>query len=80
MTWDDGIARESKFGLDEMIAKIGADDKEEDDPGRKCAVMLEPNRTKVPEEEASRFKDLLGRILKWRPEERIPIKKIMNHR
>jgi hypothetical protein len=62
-----------------MIAEIGADDKEEDDPGRKCAVMLEPNRTKVPEEEASRFKDLLGRILKWRPEERIPIKEIMNH-
>jgi len=67
-TWDDGIVRASKFGLDEMIAEIGAEDDEEDDLERNRAVMLEPNGAKVPEEEASQMKDLLGRILKWKPE------------
>ncbi|KAF7866860.1 hypothetical protein EAF04_005701 [Stromatinia cepivora] len=79
-TWDDGIVRASKFELDEMIAEIGAEDEEEDDLERNCAVMLEPNGAKVPEDEASQMKDLLERILKWKPEERISIKEIMDHR
>ncbi|KAM3074872.1 hypothetical protein ACMFMG_008286 [Clarireedia jacksonii] len=79
-TWEDGIARASKFELDEMIAEIGAEDDDDDeDPERNCAVILEPNGSKVPEEEASQMEDLLGRILKWKPEERISIKEIMNH-
>ncbi|CAD6450119.1 33ab4c0c-e259-4121-b2b0-1f3406a084e2 [Sclerotinia trifoliorum] len=69
-----------KFELDEKIADIGAEDEEEDDPGRNCAVMLEPSGVKVEKEEASQMKDLLERILKWKPEERISIKEIMDSR
>ncbi|EPE32977.1 Protein kinase-like (PK-like) [Glarea lozoyensis ATCC 20868] len=78
-TWDDGIARATKFELNDMIAEIGAEDEEEDDPERPCAVMLEPNGVTVPEEEASQMKDLLEKILKWIPEERISIKEIAKH-
>ena len=78
-TWDDGPVRASKFELDEMIAEIGAEDEEEDEPERSCAVMLEPNGAKVLQEEASQMKDLLGRILKWKPEERISLKEVMDH-
>ncbi|KAJ8060102.1 hypothetical protein OCU04_011712 [Sclerotinia nivalis] len=80
ISWEDGIVRASRFELDEMIAEIGAEDEEGDDPERNCAVMLEPNGMKVSEEEASLRKDLFGRILKWKPEERISIKEIMDHR
>jgi len=79
-TWDDGIVRACKFELDEMIADIGAEDEEDEGPERNCAVMLEPTGVKVPEEEASQMKDLLGKILKWKPEERISIKEIIDHR
>jgi serine/threonine-protein kinase SRPK3 len=79
MTWEDGIARATKFGLDEMIADIGAEDEEEDNPERPCAVMLEPNGATVLEEEASQMKDLLDKILKWIPAERISIKEIAKH-
>lgn len=78
-TWDDGIVRASKFELDEMISEIDAEDAEEDDPERSCAAMLEPNSVKVPEDEALQMQDLLERILKWKPEERISIKEIMDH-
>jgi hypothetical protein len=71
-TWDDEIVRASKFELGAMIHEIGAEDEEEEDPERPCAVMLEPNGTKVPEEEAKEMKDLLEKIPKWKPEERFP--------
>jgi len=79
-TWDDGIVRACKFELNEMIADIGAEDEEDEEPERNCAVMLERNGVKVPEEEASQMKDLLGKILKWKPEERISIIEIIDHR
>ncbi|APA12528.1 hypothetical protein sscle_09g072980 [Sclerotinia sclerotiorum 1980 UF-70] len=78
--WRDGIIRANKFDLDEMIADVGAEDEEDDDPQRNCAMMLEPNGVKVPEGEALQMIDLLERILKWKPEERISIKEIMDHR
>jgi serine/threonine-protein kinase SRPK3 len=79
-TWDNGIVRASKFELQEMIAEIGAEDEEKENPERSCDVMLEANGTIVPEEEASQMKDLLEKILKWKPEERIPVKEIASHR
>ncbi|PVH85554.1 protein kinase [Cadophora sp. DSE1049] len=77
--WVDGIVRASKFGLDEMIAEIGYADEEEDVPENNSAEMLEPNRTNIPAEEASHMNDLLRRILKWKPEERISVKEILSH-
>ncbi|KAI9643959.1 hypothetical protein NHQ30_007310 [Ciborinia camelliae] len=76
-TWENRRLFFDDDGKPKKIWDCGIDE-DEDDPGRNCAEMLEPNGTKVPEEEALQMEDLLTRILKWKPEERISIQEIMN--
>lgn len=76
--WDNGIALALGYPLDEMIKDIGTEDGQ-DDPNRGIVGILEVYGAGIPEVEAEQFQQLLEQVLRWRPEERLPIKMILRH-
>ncbi|RDL38376.1 Kinase-like protein [Venustampulla echinocandica] len=76
--WSDGIPKAVEYPISEIIGDIGSEDEEEKEP-RKSEAILEPSGTSVPLEEAAQMNDLLDRIFKWAPEERISLDDILNH-
>ncbi|KAF4629338.1 hypothetical protein G7Y89_g8813 [Cudoniella acicularis] len=74
--WSDGIPKAVVYPMQEVIADIGSEDDEEP---RKAEALLELSGASVPLEEAVHLNDLLNRIFKWVPEERISLNDILNH-
>lgn len=64
--------------LERMIAEIGSEAKK-NDPCEEYGTLLEVPGTKVSEEEAALFKDLLDGIFRWDPEKRFSLKEIIEH-
>ncbi|KAK3721927.1 hypothetical protein LTR37_002743 [Vermiconidia calcicola] len=81
-----GQAMANVYPLDEMTLDIGDEDGDEDSEDRSTneresrASMLELPGTKLAEDEARDVGDLLTKILRWNPEERIPVEQILQHR
>ncbi|KAH8676395.1 kinase-like domain-containing protein [Tricladium varicosporioides] len=75
--WSDGIPRAVEYPMNEIIADIGSEDEEEE--LRDAETLLEPNGATVPREEATQLRDLLDRIFRWIPEERISLDDMLNH-
>lgn len=81
-----GQAMATEYPLDEMISDIGDEDGDMDSEDGSTneresrASMLELHGTKLAEDEVRDMEDLLTKILRWNPEERMPVEQILQHR
>lgn len=76
--WPDGIAMAVEYPVEQMIADIGSQDEGGAFFGSEVEI-LEPKDTTVPEKEAESMADLLNRVLRWEPEERLSVPEILRH-
>ena len=77
-----GMGMTRPYPLAEMIADVGSEDREAGSDEEGVVVqssMLAPLGEAVPEAEAAELEDLLEKILRWKPEERLSCEEILKH-
>jgi serine/threonine-protein kinase SRPK3 len=76
--WSDGIPKAVEYSIEKLIADIGFEDQEDEEP-RKAEELLDSCGKRVEEEEAVLLTDLLKSIFKLVPEERAGLEEILKH-